>query len=156
MRLLVLPLCTSPLVDSDRLLSEPGVSADKIRVDNGPGSEGERSIIYHEGAGSWGLYPPGIRDVVLKASKIHADDTPVPVLDPGRGKTATARIWAYAVDDRGSGATTPPLVWYDFTIDRTGAHPQRQLASFTGYLQADGCAGYDKLFDTNRVTEVDS
>jgi transposase len=95
-----------------------------------------------------------IREVGLTASKIHTDDTPVPMLDPGRGKTATGRLWAYAVDDRGSGATTPSLVWYEFTTDRTGAHPQRQLASFSGYLQADGYAGYDKLYDTNRVTEV--
>ncbi|WP_352930120.1 IS66 family transposase [Mesorhizobium sp. M1088] len=95
-----------------------------------------------------------IREVGLTASKIHTDGTPVPMLDPGRGKTATGRLWAYAVDDRGSGATTPPLVWYEFTTDRTGAHLQRQLASFTGYLQADGYAGYDKLYDTNRVTEV--
>ena len=95
-----------------------------------------------------------IREVGLTALKIHTDDTPVPMLDPGRGKTATGRLWAYAVDDRGSGATTPALVWYEFTTDRTGVHPQRQLASFTGYLQADGYAGYDKLYDTNRVTEV--
>ena len=53
-----------------------------------------------------------IREVGLTASKIHTDDTPVPMLDPGRGKTATGRLWAYAIDDRGSGATTPPLVWY--------------------------------------------
>jgi transposase-like protein len=49
-----------------------------------------------------------IRDAVLKADKIHADDTPVPVLDPGRGKTATGRLWVYAADDRASGSTTPP------------------------------------------------
>ena len=95
-----------------------------------------------------------IREVGLTASKTHTDDTPVPMLDPGRGKTATGRLWAYAIDDRGCGATTPSLVWYEFTTDRTGAHPQRQLANFTGYLQADGYAGYDKLYDTNRVTEV--
>jgi transposase len=95
-----------------------------------------------------------IRDEGLKASKIHADDTPVPVLDPGRGKTATGRLWAYAVDDRGSGAMSPPLVWYKFTPDRTGAHPQAELAGFTGHLQADAYAGYDKLYATNRVTEV--
>lgn len=95
-----------------------------------------------------------IRDEGLKASKIHADDTTVPVLDPGRGKTATGRLWAYAVDDRGSGATTPPLVWYKFTPDRTGAYPQAELSSFAGYLQADAYAGYDKLYATNRVTEV--
>lgn len=68
-----------------------------------------------------------IREVGLTVSKIHADDTLVHMLDPGRGKTAIGRLWAYTVDDRGSGATTPPLVWYEFTTDRTGAHTQRQL-----------------------------
>jgi hypothetical protein len=62
------------------------------------------------------------------------------MLDPGRGKAATGRIWAYVIDDRGAGATTPPLVWYKFTQDRTDSHPQQQLASFTGFLQADGYA----------------
>ncbi len=46
-----------------------------------------------------------IRDEVLKADKIHADDTPVPVLDPGRGKAATGRLWVYAADDQASGST---------------------------------------------------
>ena len=56
-----------------------------------------------------------IREEGLKATKIHADDTPVKVLAPGSGKTATGRLWAYVVDDRASGAATPPLVWYRFT-----------------------------------------
>ncbi len=81
----------------------------------------------------------------LTATKIHTDDTPVPMLDPGRGKTATDSIWAYVVDDRSAGATTPPLVWYQFTQDRTGSYPQQQLASVTGFPQADGYSGYDKL-----------
>ena len=95
-----------------------------------------------------------IREEGLKATKIHTDDTPVPVLDPGRGKTAKARLWVYAVDDRGCGAATPPLVWYRFTPDRSGVHPQRELAGFSGHLQADAYAGYGKLFQTGRVTEV--
>jgi transposase len=95
-----------------------------------------------------------IREVGLTAAKIHTDDAPVPMLDPGRGKTATGRLWAYVVDDRGSGATSPPLVWYHFTSDRTGAHPRAQLGSFTGFLQADGYAGYDQLYATNRIAEV--
>ncbi len=95
-----------------------------------------------------------IREEGLKAAKIHADDTPVPVLDPGRGKTATGRLWAYAVDDRASGSSAPPLVWYRFTPDRTGTHPQSELAAFTGFLQADAYAGYDRLYQSGRVTEV--
>lgn len=95
-----------------------------------------------------------ICDEGLKAAKIHTDDTPVPVLDPGRGKTAKGRLWVYAVDDRGCGAATPALVWYRFTPDRSGVHPQRELAGFSGHLQADAYAGYGKLFQTGRVTEV--
>jgi hypothetical protein len=95
-----------------------------------------------------------IREQGLKATKIHADDTPVPVLDPGRGKTATGRLWTYVVDDRASGSTTPPLAWYRFTPDRTGAHPQKELAGFAGHFQADAYAGYDKLYQSGRVTEV--
>lgn len=95
-----------------------------------------------------------IREVGLASEKLHTDDTPVPVLDPGRGKTATGRLWAYVVDDRASGGAAPPLVWYQFTTDRTGAHPQKILKNFTGYLQADAYAGYDSLYKTGRVTEV--
>jgi transposase len=95
-----------------------------------------------------------IREEGMKATKIHTDDTPVPVLDPGRGKTATGRLWTYVVDDRASGSATPPLAWYRFTPDRTGAHPQKELASFKGHLQADAYSGYDKLYQSGRVTEV--
>jgi transposase len=94
-----------------------------------------------------------IREEVLKGDKIHADDTPVPVLDPGRGRTATGRLWVYAVDDRASGNTAPPATWYRFTTDRTGAHPQAHLAGFRGFLQADAYAGYDGLYRSG-VTEV--
>ena len=95
-----------------------------------------------------------IREEGLKAGKLHTDDTPVPVLDPGRGRTAQGRLWVYAVDDRGCGAATSPLVWYRFTADRSGLHPQRELAGFSGHLQADAYAGYHKLYQTGRVVEV--
>lgn len=75
-----------------------------------------------------------IREEGLKAAKIHTDDTPVKVLKPGTGKTATGRLWAYVVDDRACGATTPPLAWYRFTPNRAGIHPKRELAAFTGFL----------------------
>ena len=106
------------------------------------------------GAASLNPIVSRIREVGLTATKIHADDTPVPMLDPGRGKNATGRLWACVVDDRGSGASTPPLVWYRFTQDRTGAHPQAQLTGFKRFLQADGYAGYDKLYESGRVAEV--
>lgn len=64
-----------------------------------------------------------IREEGLKASKIHTDDTPVPMLVPGKSKTAHARLWTYVVDDRASGSNGPSLVWYRFTPDRSGIHP---------------------------------
>lgn len=87
-----------------------------------------------------------IREEGLKAAKLHTDDTPVPMLVPGKGRTAQARLWAYVVDDRASGAATPALAWYRFTPDRSSIHPQSELKAFTGLLQASGYAGYDKLY----------
>ena len=55
---------------------------------------------------------------------------------PGKGKTAQGRLWTYVVDDRASGAIGPALVWYKFTLNRSGIHPQSELKSFTGLLQA--------------------
>src|SRR5439155_20840354 len=57
------------------------------------------------------------------AEKLHADDTPVPVLDPGRGKTKTGRLWTYVRDDRPAASRDPPAVWYRYSPDRKGEHP---------------------------------
>lgn len=95
-----------------------------------------------------------IREEGLKADKLHADDTPVKVLAPGSGKTATARLWAYVADDRASGGATPPLAWYRFTANRAGIHPQRELAGFTGFLQADAYSGFGGLYTDGRISEV--
>ena len=95
-----------------------------------------------------------IREEGLKASKLHADDTPVKVLAPGSGKTTTARLWAYVVDDRASGAATPPLAWYRFTANRAGSHPRRELAGFNGFLQADAYSGFNGLYTDDRISQV--
>ncbi|MAW99217.1 MAG: IS66 family transposase [Sphingomonas sp.] len=95
-----------------------------------------------------------IREEGLKASKIHADDTPVPMLVPGKGKTAQGRLWTYVAEPRASGGKGPALVWYKFTPDRSGVHPQTELRQFTGLLQADGYAGFDKLYAAGRIHEV--
>ncbi|BBF72053.1 hypothetical protein SBA_ch2_5860 [Sphingomonas bisphenolicum] len=76
------------------------------------------------------------------------------MLMPGKGKTVQARLWAYVVDDRAAGASTPALTWYRFTPDRSGIHPQSGLKDFTGLLQADAYAGFDKLYRSNRIQEV--
>lgn len=84
---------------------------------------------------------------VLQADKIHADDTPVPVLCPGRGTTRQGRLWTYVRDDRPAGLEIPPAVWFAYSPDRKGEHPRRHLHDFQGILQADGYAGFDKLYN---------
>ena len=95
-----------------------------------------------------------IRDAVLSSSKLHTDDTPVPMLDPGSGKTKTARLWVHAMDDRAYGGATKPAVWFAFTTDRRADHPKSILKDFRGHLQADAYAGYDELYHSGRVIEV--
>ena len=95
-----------------------------------------------------------IREIGLQCSKLHVDDTPLPMLDPGAGKTKTARLWCHAIDDRAHAGTTHPLVWFRFTTDRRGIHPLEELKQFQGYLQADGYAGYDAIYARGKVIEV--
>ena len=89
----------------------------------------------------------------LAAAKIHADDTPVPVLQPGRGQTKTGRLWVYVRDDRPIGSSDPPAAWYQYT-DRKGEHPQRHLRQYRGILQADAYGGWGKLYGSGQITEA--
>ena len=91
---------------------------------------------------------------VMAGDRLHADDTPVPVLAPGTGKTSTGRLWAYLRDERPYAGTAAPAVRYRYTADRRGEHPRAHLAGFTGVLQADGYAGFNGLYDTGRVAEA--
>ncbi|MGH7745561.1 MAG: IS66 family transposase, partial [Candidatus Dormibacteria bacterium] len=95
-----------------------------------------------------------LRDHVFAADVIHADDTPIPVLAPGRGKTKTGRLWTYVRDQRPAGGQVAPAVWFTYTADRKGEHPQRHLENFTGVLQADGYAGFSKIYDRGYVLEA--
>ena len=95
-----------------------------------------------------------LRRHVLAASKLHADDTPVPVLAPGMGKTKTARLWTYVRDDRAAADDTPPAVWFAYSEDRKGEHPKQHLSSFSGMLQADGYAGFRHLYEGGRIVEA--
>jgi len=84
---------------------------------------------------------------VMASRVIHADDTPVDVLAPGNGKTKTGRLWVYLRDERPHAGTTPPVVLYRYTPDRKGEHCRAELANFTGWLQADGYAGFARLYE---------
>ena len=90
----------------------------------------------------------------LASAKVHADDTPVPVLDPGRGRTKTGRLWVYVRDDRPAGSTEPPAAWYRYSPNRKGEHPQAHLRDYRGILQADAYGGYAKIYTTGRVDEA--
>ena len=88
----------------------------------------------------------------LKASpKLFADETTAPVLDPGRGRTKTGQLWAYARDDRPWGGTDPPGVAYVYAPDRKAERPIAHLAGFKGVLQVDGYGGYKVLAEQGEV-----
>ncbi len=81
----------------------------------------------------------------MSSTRIFADDTRLPVLDPGRGRTKTGRLWGYAIDDRPWQGSTPPAVVYLYAEDRKGEHPATHLAEFQGILQVDGYSGFKSL-----------
>ena len=91
---------------------------------------------------------------VFAADVVHADDTPIPVLAPGLGKTKTGRLWTYVRDERPAEGHAAPAVWFAYSPDRKGEHPQGHLEHFTGILQADAYAGYSKIYDRGRVLEA--
>jgi hypothetical protein len=90
----------------------------------------------------------------MSATKLHADDTPVPVLAPGLGKTKTGRLWTYVRDDRPGGDETPPAVWFAYTPDRKGEHPKAHLSNFRGMLQADAYAGFEQIYEVGNIREA--
>ena len=105
------------------------------------------------GHAAWHLCPLHERLLVKlrQRQKLFADETTVPVLDPGRGRTKTGQLWAYAADDRPWGGADPPGVAYVYAPDRKADRPIAHLAGFKGILQVDGYAGYPKLAERGDV-----
>jgi hypothetical protein len=91
---------------------------------------------------------------VLAGQAIFADDTPVAMLAPGTGKTQTARLWAYGRDERPWGSAIPPASWYRFSFDRKGEHPKDHLSGYSGWMHADGYAGFEDLYRSGEIREV--
>jgi len=85
---------------------------------------------------------------VLRAERLHGDDTTVPVL--AKGKTSTSRIWVYVRDDKPFGGPEPPGAVFYYSRDRAGEHPQAHLARYSGLFQADAYGGYGKLYNAGR------
>ena len=93
---------------------------------------------------------------VMAGRVIHADDTPVDVLAPGTGKTKTGRFWVYLRDERPHAGTAPPAVLYRYTPDRKGEHCRKELSHFTGWLHADGYAGFGRLYEIGAMKASDA
>jgi transposase len=99
------------------------------------------------GRAAWYLRP--LRNHILErlrgSERLFADETTAPVLDPGRGRTKTGQLWAYARDDRPWGGDDPPMVAYVYAADRKGERAEAHLGDFAGILQVDGYGGYAAL-----------
>jgi transposase len=91
---------------------------------------------------------------VMTSDILHVDDTPVPVLAPGAGKTKTGRLWVYVRDERPFAGARPAAALFFYSSDRKGEHPRTHLKDFRGVIHADGYAGFNELFAGNRIAEA--
>lgn len=89
---------------------------------------------------------------VRSGATLHADDTPVPVLDPGRGKTKTGRLWTLVRDVRPWGSTEPPAAFYRYSPDRKGEQAEALLKDCRGFLHADAYSGFNSLYAPDIIT----
>jgi len=110
------------------------------------------TLAFWIGRTAWWLKPLYLLllSTILSYPRVFADETPMPVLDPGRGRTKTGQFWTYAVDDRPWCGPAPPAVAYVYTEDRTGQRVEEHLQNFSGVLQVDGYSGYNRLTKANR------
>lgn len=116
----------------------------------------DRSTLADWVGGASALLEPLVSAVgryVLGTYKIHGDDTPVPVLCPGRRTTKEGRLWTYVRDDRPAASSDPSAVFFRYSPDRKGERPRAHLAHFTGVLQADAYAGFDRLY-SDKIKEA--
>ena len=124
-----------PLYRQSQIFARQGVELDRSTLAN------------WVGGAAWWLEPlrDRLAEQVFGSQKLFADDTPIPVLDPGRGRTKTGRLWAYARDDRPWSGVDPPAAVYFYSPDRRAERPVRHLDRFKGTLQVDGYAGFEQL-----------
>ena len=125
----------TPLYRQSQIFARHGVEIDRSTLAN------------WVGGACWWLEPLQARLAahVFGSSKIFADDTPIPVLDPGRGRTKMGRLWVYTRDDRPWGGPDPPAAVYFYSVDRKAQRPASHLEGFRGVLQVDGYVGFERL-----------
>ena len=124
-----------PLYRQSQMLARQGITLDRSTLSN------------WVGRACWWLTPlyDLLVSTVLSSPKLFADDTTLPVLDPGRGRTKTGRLWCYAVDDRPWAGPSHPVAAYVYAEDRKSIRPAEHLAGFRGVLQVDGYDGFKRL-----------
>jgi hypothetical protein len=131
----------SPLYRQAQIYARQGIDLDRS------------TLADWSGRAAWWLRPlhAKILNELRASPKLFADETTAPVLDPGRGRTKTGQLWAYARDDRPWGGPAPPAVAYVYAPDRKAERPIAHLEGFCGILQVDGYAGYRALAETGHV-----
>jgi transposase len=124
-----------PLYRQVQMLERQGIKLDRSTLAN------------WVGRACWWLTPlyELMLSTVLNSPKVFADDTTLPVLDPGQGRTKTGRLWCYAVDDRPWKGPGHPMAAYVYSDDRKNERPAGHLAGFRGMLQVDGYNGFKAL-----------
>jgi len=133
---LISKFCDSlPLYRQAQMLARQGIALDRSTLCNWVGTA------------CWWLAPlyDLVVSTVLSSAKLFADDTSLPVLDPGRGRTKTGRLWCYAIDDRPWCGPSHPAAAYVYSEDRKAIRPAAHLAQFGGVLQVDGYNGFKRL-----------
>ncbi|MDF2369072.1 IS66 family transposase [Sneathiella sp.] len=88
---------------------------------------------------------------ILASNHLYADDTPLPVLDPGRRRTKTGRLWVYARNERGWAGRDPPAAVYFYEPDRRAQRPKQHLKDYRGVLHVDGYIGFEQLTRDGRI-----
>ena len=133
-----------PLYRQSRIFARDGVDLDRSTL---AGWVGKATALLEPLADAVGRH-------VLGGQALFADDTPVKLLAPGTGKTATGRAWTYVRDERPWKGDASPAAWYRFSADRKAAHPKSHLAGYAGWMHSDGYAGFGALARAGPVREV--
>jgi transposase len=129
-----------PLYRQSQMLASQGIEIDRSTLASWVGyAAAELAPLVHR-----------MREILLGSAKIAVDETPAPVLDPGRGRTKTGYFWAIARDDRPWGGSDPPAVVYTYAPGRGAELGLRPLVGYSGIVQCDGYAVYKQMSDPKR------